>query len=376
MTIEKKLNNISCKNYCDIHNMKYSIIKNEHLQKLYIPNYRDTKDFISNIDVPYPEILISELSDVNIIGANYIIFDKDNYCIYDIALKDDEKKFDLKINNTVYVDKDITCISYDDPALSIEEGIMLTSGCAFNFSHFHTEVLSKLCLINEFKEYADMPLLIDEICFSIPHYLEELQLLNKNNHKIIYLRKGNCYNVKKLIYLSDLVMYPIEIKRGCPLHYKDSVLNDLCIKPLNKALAIENNNIFKKIYISRRNSGNPRLENQDIIEQIFTERGYEIIYPEFMSFADKLKIFSEAEFIAGPYGAGFTNILFANKNAKIICIQPKAIESPWISNISGILGQESYFLDAELSKITPHRYWQNAFKPDAEFVRNFLTQFK
>ncbi|WP_017210493.1 glycosyltransferase family 61 protein [Clostridium beijerinckii] len=375
MTVEKKLNNISCKNYCDTHNMKYSIIKNEHFQRLYIPDYRDTPNFINHVDVQYPEILISELNNVNIIGANYIIFDKDNFCIYDIALKDNENKFDLKINNTISVEKDTTCIQYEEPACNIEEGIMLISGCAFNFSHFHTEVLSKLCLINEVEEYADIPILIDEICFSIPHYLEELQMLNKNGRKIIYLRKGCCYNVKKLIYLSDLAMYPIEIKRGYPLNYKDSILNDLCIKPLNKALAIENN-IFRKIYISRRNSYNPRLENQDIIEQIFIEHGYEIIYPEFMSFADKLKIFSEAEFIAGPFGAGFTNIIFANKNAKIICMQPKAIASPWISNISGILGQESYFLDAELSKITPYRYWQNAFKPNAELVRNFLTQFK
>ena len=42
-----------------------------------------------------------------------------------------------------------------------------------------------------------------------------------------------------------------------------------------------------------------------------------------MSFNENLKIFSEAEFIAEAYGAGFTNILFTNENAKIILYNPK-----------------------------------------------------
>ncbi|NSB30270.1 glycosyltransferase family 61 protein [Clostridium saccharoperbutylacetonicum] len=376
MTIEKRLNNISCKEYCDIHNMRYSIILKEHSQNIYIPNYRDKPEYTNYINaVKYPEIFISELNNVNIIGANYIIFDENNYCIYDLPLKDDENKFDLKCNNTIYVDKNNTCINYNEPIETIEEGIMLVAACSYNFSHFHTEVLSKLCLINGVDEYNNVPILIDEICLRTPHFLEELQMLNKNGRKIISIKKWCCYNIKKLIYISDLAIYPFQIKEGYLLKNKDCVMDDLCIKPLNENLSIKSN-IFRKIFISRRNTFNPRLENQDIVEQIFSENGYEIIFTEAMSFYDKLKIFSEAEFIAGAYGAGFTNVLFANKNAKIICIQPKAIEWPWISNIAGILGQQCYFLDAELSKVTPFRYYQNSFKLDEEFLRKFLKMMK
>lgn len=376
MTIEKRLNNISCKEYCHIHNMKYSIILNEHSQKIYIPNYRDKPDSITHTNtVSYPEIYISELDNVNIIGANYIIFDENNYCIYDLPLKDNENKFDLRCNNTVYIDKNNTCINYNEPIETIDEGIMLIGACSFNFSHFHTEVLSKLCLINKIDEYKDVPLLIDEICLMTPHFLEELEMLNKNGRKIIPIKKYCCYNIKKLIYISDLAIYPFEIKEGYYLRNKDCVMDDLCINPLHENFSTKNN-IFRKLFISRRNTFNPRLENQDNVEQIFLENGYEIIYPELMSFQDKLKLFSEAKFIAGAYGAGFTNILFANKNAKIICIQPKAIEWPWISNIAGIIGQQCYFLDAELSKDTPYRYYQNTFKLDEEALKKFFKFIK
>lgn len=375
MTIEKQLNNISCKEYCAIHNMKYSVKLKEHFQKIHVANYRDKPESNNYIDlVKYPEIFISELNNVNIIGANYIIFDENNYCIYDMALKDDENKFDLRLNNTVYVDKNITCINYNEPIENIEEGIMLIAGCSFNFSHFQVEVLAKLCFINSLNEYKNVPILIDEICLKTRQFLEELEMLNKNGHEIISIKKGCCYNIKKLIYISDLGIYPFEIKKGYLLQNKDCVLNDLGIKLLHENLSIKSN-VFRKVYISRRNVHNPRLENADMVERIFSENGYDIIFPETMSFRYQLKMFSEVEFFAGVYGSGFTNVLFTNKNAKIICIQPKEIESPWFSNIAGILDHQCYFLDAKLSKETPHRYYQNSFKLDEEFLRNFLKQF-
>ena len=374
MSIEKKLINISCKQYCNIHNFKYSSQQKEHSQKIYKPDYRENPEANNYIDVKYPEIYIAELNNVNIIGANYIIFDENNYCIYDLPLTDDENKFDLKCNNTIYVDKNITCIRYNEPIETIEEGIMLIAACSYNFSHFHTEVLSKLCFINGINEYNNVPILIDEICLKTPQFLEELEMLNKNGRKIISLKKGYVYNVKKLINISDLGIYPFQIKEGYLLRNKDCVINDLGIKLLNENLSIKSN-IFRKIFISRRNTWSPRLENQDSVEQIFAENGYEIIFPEVMSFHDQLKIFSEAEFLAGVYGSGFTNIIFTNKNTKVICIQPKEIEWPWFSNLAGILGQQCYFLDALLSKVTPFRYYQNNFKIDEEYLRKFLKQF-
>jgi capsular polysaccharide biosynthesis protein len=374
MSIEKELNNISCEKYCHINSMRYSIIKKEHSQRIYIPDYGDKPKSINYIDlVKYPEIFVAELNNVNIIGANYIIFDENSYCIYDLPLNDDENKFDLSCNNTLYVDKNITRISYNEPIEIIEEGIMLIAGCSYNYSHFQTEVLAKLCLINQFDKYNNIPILIDEICLSTPQLREELEILN-TGHKIISIKKGSCYNVKKLIYISDLAIYPFQIKSGYLLKNKDCVINDLGIKLLNERLAVKGD-ITRKIFISRRNANNPRLENQNIIEQIFAENGYEIVFPEIMSFKDQLKLFSEAEYLAGVYGSGFTNIIFTNKNTKIICIQPKEIEWPWFSNLAGILGQKCYFLDAKLSEETPFRYYQNTFKLDEEFLREFLKQF-
>lgn len=372
--IEKRLNNITCKEYCNINNMKYSVVLKEHLQKIYTPDFGDRPKSMNYIDVvKYPEIYISELNNVNIIGANYIIFDENNYCIYDLPFMDDENKYDLKCYNTKYVDKNITHVVYYDPIQIIEEGIMLIAGCSFNYFHFNIEVLTKLALINQTDEYKDVPILVDEVCLRIPQFAEELMMLDKKGHKIIPIINGTCYNVKKLIYISDLGIYPFELKLGYLLRNKDIVINDLGIKLLNENLAIEGSS-HRKLFISRRNTINPRVENHNAVEQIFSENGYEIIFPESMTFKDQLKIFSEAKILAGVCGSGLTNIIFTNKNAKIICIQPKEIESPLFTNLAGILGRQCYCIDAVLSKVTIHRYYQNKFKVDEEYLRNFLKQ--
>lgn len=375
MNIQRRLNNISCKEYCNINNFKYSTIKNEHSQKIYIPNYKNNPEDSNDFDVKYPEVYIADLYDVNLIGGNRIIFDKNDNCIFDLALMDNEDRFLLAVRNLYYVDKNITLLYYNEYIQIIEEGIMLISDASFNYFHFNIELLSKLCLINKIDKYNKVPILIDEGCLRFQNFKDELEKLNFNGREIIYIKQGYCYNVKKLIYISDLIISPIGLKKGELLRYEDYMINDLAANLLHDNLSIRNNNIYRKLYISRKNCWNKRLLNEDKIQHIFIEYGYEIICPEEMSFQDQLKIFSEAEFIAGASGAGFTNILFANKNVKIICILPKEIELSCYSNIAGILGQQCHYLDARIPSYTNGEHYQNSFELNEEYLRKFLEVF-
>lgn len=375
MSIERRLKNISCKEYCNIHNFKYSIQRKEYTQKIYIPDYRDNLEVNNYVYAKYPETYIAELYNVNLIGGNSVIFDENDNCIYDLPLMDDENRFELKFTNTFFVNKDVTLVYYNDSVEIIEEGIMLITNASFNYFHFNLESLSKLCLINEIEEYNKIPILVDERCLRIQSFKDELDMLNSHGRKIVYLKQGYCYNIKNLIYLSDLIIAPMNFKKDVLIRYDDYIINEVGVKQLHDKLAI-NSTINKKLFISRRNCSLIRLTNQNEIEKIFKEYGYEVIYPEEMSFQDQLEIFSKAEFIAGASGAGFTNILFANRNAKIICILPKEIKLTCYSNIAGILGQECYYLDAKIHYNTNAVYYQDSFELGEEYLRKFLQSFK
>ena len=55
---------------------------------------------------------------------------------------------------------------------------------------------------------------------------------------------------------------------------------------------------------------------------ILAKRGFEMVAPGTLSFRDQVALFASAEFIAGPHGAGLTNILFSPANAKVLEIFP------------------------------------------------------
>ena len=252
MNIEKRLKNISCKEYCNIHNFKYSIQQKEYSQKIYIPDYSDNHEANNYIYVKYPETYIAELYNVNLIGGNSIIFDENDICIYDIPVMDDENRFELRSGNALFVDKIITSVCYNNSIETIEEGIMLISNASFNYFHFNLESLSKLCLINEIGQYNKIPILVDERCLGIQSFKDELEMLNSHGRKIIYLKQGYCYNVKKLIYLSDLIISPMNLKKDLLLRYDDYIINEVAVNLLHDKLSI-NSNIFRKLFISRRN---------------------------------------------------------------------------------------------------------------------------
>lgn len=371
MSIERKLNNISCKEYCNIHNLKYSIIKDYHSEKNYIPDYTHNPKSDNYIYVKCPEIYIAELCNVNLVGGCSIIFDKNDNCIYDLPLMDDENRFELAFHHVSFVNKNFTLVNYEKSDEAIEEGIMLISNASFNYFHFNLELLSRLCLINKIEKYNKAPILIDERCLNIQSFKDELEMLNPHGRKIIPLKEGYCYNIKKLIYASELLIEPIDLKRDAFLRYDDYIMNDLAVNLLHDNLSI-NSNVYRKLFISRKNCFGNRLLNENKIQQIFQEYGYEIIYPEIMTFQEQLKIFSEAKYIAGTSGAGFTNILFANKNAKIICIAPKEVQLSCYSNIACVLEQQCYYLDAKIHYNPYLLYYQSSFEIDEDYLRKFL----
>lgn len=84
--------------------------------------------------------------------------------------------------------------------------------------------------------------------------------------------------------------------------------------------------ILRKLYISRRKSLIPRLENQDAVE-----------------------------------------------NAKIIFVQPKTVQSPWYSTMAGILKLNYYFIDRNLSGHSNQPYYQGTFMLNEDYLKNFLS---
>jgi capsular polysaccharide biosynthesis protein len=79
----------------------------------------------------------------------------------------------------------------------------------------------------------------------------------------------------------------------------------------------------RKLFASRRHSKNRsrRLVNIEAIERVFESRNFEFVFPEQLSIAAQIEMFSTAKFIAGEYGSALHNAIFAAPGATTLALR-------------------------------------------------------
>lgn len=94
---------------------------------------------------------------------------------------------------------------------------------------------------------------------------------------------------------------------------REYLLNKLGLSPQPK----------RKLYISRQHATGRRVCNEAELLPLLQAEGFEVLHLEHLSFAEQIRIFSEAAVIMGPHGAGLTNLLFAAKGIRVIELLPE-----------------------------------------------------
>lgn len=102
--------------------------------------------------------------------------------------------------------------------------------------------------------------------------------------------------------------------------YSSIAINYIRNNILKKNTHLDTNKKLKcrRLYISRKNSNYRQLLNSNEIEELLVQNGFEIVFPEYLSFFSQVQIFSQAEIIIGQSGAGMANFIFAPKDCKIL----------------------------------------------------------
>ena len=124
-----------------------------------------------------------------------------------------------------------------------------------------------------------------------------------------------------------------------------------------------------RLYISRRPATHARVVNEDALMQVLERHEFEIIEIDDMSVAQQVRLFSQAESIVAPHGAGQTNMLFASARCKNL----ELLEPRWASDghayvfwsLAETLGQRFSYVVAEpvMNPGRPNR--ANLFVPPA-----------
>lgn len=77
----------------------------------------------------------------------------------------------------------------------------------------------------------------------------------------------------------------------------------------------------KRIWISRQFARRRRIRHEASLFPVLKSFGFEIVYPESLTTVEQLRLFGQAEVVAGPHGAGLTNCIMLQPGAQLIEIQ-------------------------------------------------------
>lgn len=330
------------KEWCKDQGLPYYTVKKEIPMNVFGKDNPDIVHDPSSWSTTLPEIYLAELKDVSIIGGHNPLFVDTHVALYDEYLHHRREKFDYTQNGyqILYGPGDtLTVHGEQEVGEPIQEGIFMSGIHSSNYFHWLVEYISRFWTLDQFPEYDHIPLIIDQDLH--PNLLEALDTVCSVERKIIPVKYGERYLVHRLVVPSRLSFIVQEYREGILPQPSDTAISPIAIWYLRKRsglITLPQRKPFKRLYISRSGQENRMLLNEREIEEVFMQYGFESVNPGTMTFHEQVKEFSTAGIIAGPTGAGFTNILWAPKDATILQLIGEGM-SQGFSQITRIIGQ-------------------------------------
>lgn len=202
-------------------------------------------------------------------------------------------------------------MSYDNEVDRIEgDASFIFKAGKDNYGHFLVEMLPKIELLLDAGLHGTRI-----IVPTLPSQLRGILDFIINQ---VYSSRFDIINMKHSITSVEKLLYPSAVTRHnkqksqAVLNFADKVLRFVPPRA----------DFGERIYVSRRKFTNRILQEENEIEYIFQNYGFDVIYVEELPFQDQVSAFRGAKFIAGPMGAGLTSTLFSTAGAHIIMIDP------------------------------------------------------
>ena len=256
----------------------------------------------------------------------------------------------------------------------IENAVFLGGNGSENYYHWLIEILPKLQFFIEegILSHSRSTLLINSRVQEIPSFQTLLdQALKDQNVQITYMDDEYSYKVKNLYHLST----PNNIVFNTRNQISSPANNFIRKESLDyvRDLGFSLNSNYKsgaegpkRIFLARRNS--LRSYNQAEIFKLLEKYGFKEVYLETLSVQKQVQLFRNAEFIVGPTGAAWSNLIFCQKQPKCLCWMAEQIgDFSAFANLAKYSG-------ADLNYITYKAESLNIYRSDYVLDKNLLLQ--
>lgn len=209
--------------------------------------------------------------------------------------------------------------------VEIDSAVMLSGAASEHFGHWVPEYLCKLPYLEHHPRFAELPIIVDS---GMPaQHVEFLSLLVPN--RIVQIPAGVAMRCGELLVASPMTFFPVHmtpnhevppenqggVATGC-LRFIQERIRDRMGQPEPQG---------RKLYLSRKNSTWRRLLNEDEIGAALAERGFEVVYPEEMSFTEQVRMFQSADVVVAPNGSSVVNAIHASTDLKLVVLSQRSL---------------------------------------------------
>lgn len=260
----------------------------------------------------------------------------------------------------------------------IEKGIFLGGNGAFNYYHWMIEILPKLKYIDiiEKNGFSDYPLLVSEDIAQIKTFQESLNLLRREK-RLEILRKNQIYRIGKLLYINAPNNLPFNLRENEKMRITDFITRPSALNYLRNELlphqyltqrVLESGG---KIFFSRRNAR--RQYNEDEILPIFQEQGFSPVFMDELTLNEQVALMANAEYVAGPTGAEWTNLIFCKEGTQCLCWMADDFgEFAAYSNLAKLVSVELLYLTYHAGAKSTGELYCKSYYLDTKIIKRMI----
>jgi hypothetical protein len=376
----KRFRIMKVREFCKKNNIKYSCEKTAKRDSFIYPPYYYKMNYHNKaIRVSNPELYIACIRNAIVNSRSSSVITDNDRCLFDLALS--WKAFRYNFGDGIIISKKGRSFFLKTQKMApeaIQKGIHLCGTASANYYHFLFDFIAKLRLINGKDEFKDYPLLINVESIKYPQMREALNWYSEDR-KYLPLACNNSYKVIDLVLPSSLTWAPLNIKDRFAMKSTDVIISKEAVEFLRNHGPVRGSGdrANRKIYLSRKSkmtAGYRKLQNEEDVEKLFLKYGFELVFPERLSFFEQVEIFSESRVIAGPTGSAFANIVYAPCSAIIICLMNCIVDYPIWSTIAGFIGQKMVHVAGDPMDARELYKYQSDYTINLDTLRTLLEE--
>ncbi len=270
-------------------------------------------------------------------------------------------------------------VKFSSNIIRSKKGIFLGGNGASNYYHWMVEIFTKSMFISSLPEkYLDFPIFFSVDVKNIPQFNAMIDIISENR-EIVWMNPHQSYSFEEMVYIDSVNNIPFNVVGKHKLSVSDIVINLDSILWLRKIFLDKFSQSFscstlvsKRVFLYRENSR--RHYNQDKVKLLLDSLGFISVDFSEIGFMQQVELFNNADWIVGPTGAEWSNLVFSKRGLKCLVWMANEIgDFSAFSNIAACVDADLVYLTYSVDVNQTANLFEKCYFLDVEKLNNALV---